>query len=79
MMTLDESLRQHPAYESHRVVKSLDGFSLVQVRYRTDHPDYEGGTRLEAWDDEDEYVSDVSDADEFDTLVEDINEEREEQ
>jgi len=73
-----ESIRRHPAYVDHTDVDSYEGFTLVRVTYREDHPDYAGGEHLEAWDDNDEYMQDVDDQAEFWQLVDDTLAEREE-
>jgi len=70
-------IRQHPAYVSHLIMDRYEGFALIKVTYREDNPDYEGGTRLEVWDDNDEYLCDV-DGDDFNEIVDDVLAEREE-
>jgi hypothetical protein len=74
----DDTIRRHPAYVDHTDVDSYEGFTLVRVTYREDHPDYEGGEHLEVWDDNEEYLHDVEDQSEFWQLVDDVLAEREE-
>lgn len=67
---LQNIIEKHPAYKSHTEVQSYQGFTLVRVNYRK-HPDYDGGERLEAWDDNDEYMGEVEDEIEFEEWVDD--------
>jgi hypothetical protein len=66
---MNSTVKEHPAYISHTVEAEYRGYTLLSVTYSEDHEDYEGGTRLECWDANDEYVEDVSDEDEFLALV----------
>lgn len=75
-MNTPAGLTDHPAYVSHRLVAQYEGFTLVEVTYRVDHPDYEGGVELECWDDNDEHVDGVRDEADFRALVNDVLAER---
>jgi len=68
---LQNIIEKHPAYKSHTEVQSYQGFTLVRVSYRK-HPDYEGGERLEAWDDNNEYLCDVEDKIDFEEQVDEL-------
>jgi hypothetical protein len=75
-MSLHDVIRQHPAYADHAVIARHEGFALVRVSYREDHPDFAGGVHLEAWDDNDEYIVDVESKEEFEGVVDDVCRER---
>jgi len=73
---MNTNITEHPAYIAHVTVARYEGFALLKVTYSEEHEDYEGGTRLECWDDNDEYVEDVDSKEAFESLVDDILTER---
>ena len=77
MTERDDTIRRHPAYVDHTDVGTYEGFTLVRVCYREDHPDYEGGEHLEVWDDNEEYLCDVEDETAFEYAVDEVLEEKE--